>query len=96
MIGMALVIFLLLVTIGIALLLAALIRRSVPREELRTNNEAVVTDLTVIGVIYGVFLAFVIFSLWQQRTVTQDHVETESSQLYLLFRLAREFPAPNL
>ena len=51
MIGMALVIFLLLVIIGIALLLAALIRRSVPREVLRTNNEAVVTYLTVIGVI---------------------------------------------
>jgi hypothetical protein len=94
MIGLALVIFLLIVIIGLALLLAALIRRSVPREVLRTNNEAAVTYLTVIGVIYGVFLAFVIFSLWEQRTAAQDHVETESTQLYVLFRLAREFPAP--
>jgi len=94
MIGLVLIIFLLLVVVGITLLLAALIRRSVPRELLRTNNEAAVTYLTIIGVVYGVFLAFVIFSLWQQRTAAQGHVETESSELYVLFRLAREFPVP--
>jgi hypothetical protein len=94
MIGLVLIVLILLVLVGIVLTLAALIRRSVPREVLRTNNEAAVTYLTVIGVIYGVFLAFVIFSLWEQRTNAQDHVETESSQLYVLFRLAREFPAP--
>jgi len=92
----SLVHFILLLTsvLGVVLLLVTLIRRSVPREVLRTNNEAAVTYLTVIGVIYGVFLAFVIFSLWEQRTNAQDHAETESSQLYVLFRLAREFPAP--
>ena len=51
--------------------------------------------MTIIGVIYGVFLAFVIFSLWEQRTKAQDHLEAESSQPYVLFRLAREFSAPS-
>ena len=87
-------ILLLVAILGITFLLIRFIRRSVPREVLRTNNEAAVTYLTVIGVLYGVFLAFVIFSLWQQRTNAQDHAEAESSQLYVLFRLAREFPAP--
>jgi len=87
-------VLLLVASLGIVLLLVRLIRGSVPHEVLRTDNEAAVTYLTVIGVIYGVFLAFVIISLWQQRTDAQDHVETESSQLYVLFRLAREFPAP--
>ena len=88
------VVLLLVPVLGITLLLAARIRRSVPRELLRTNNDAAVTYLTIIGVIYGVFLAFVILSLWLQRTSAQDHVETESAQLYVLFRLARELPPP--
>jgi hypothetical protein len=49
---LVLLILVLLVILGITPLLAALIRRSVPREVLRTNNEAAVTYLTVIGVMY--------------------------------------------
>jgi Na+-transporting methylmalonyl-CoA/oxaloacetate decarboxylase gamma subunit len=40
MIGLVLIVLILLVLVGIAFTLAALIRRSVPREVLRTNNEA--------------------------------------------------------
>ncbi len=61
---------------------------------LQTNNEAAVVYVTIIGVIYGVFLAFVILALWERRSKAEEHVEAESAQLYVLFRLAREFPAP--
>jgi len=73
-------IFLLVAILGITFLLMRFIRRSVPREVLRTNNEAAVTYLTVIGVLYGVFLAFVIFSLWEQRTNAQDHSLRDGEQ----------------
>ena len=80
--------------VGITLLAAIRIRRSVPTHVLQTNNEAAVVYVTIIGVIYGVFLAFVILALWERRSKAEEHVEAESAQLYVLFRLAREFPAP--
>jgi len=80
--------------VGITLLSAAKIRRSVPKQLLQTNNEAAVVYMAIIGVIYGVFLAFVILALWERRSRAEDHVEAESAQLYVLFRLSREFPAP--
>jgi hypothetical protein len=87
--------FVILVTVlGITLLFATRIRRSVPKHVLQTNNEAAIVYVTIIGVIYGVFLAFVILALWERRSKAEDHVESESAQLYVLFRLAREFPAP--
>ena len=80
--------------VGITLLAAFRIRRSVPKHVLQTNNEAAAVYVAILGVIYGVYLAFVIFALWEQRSRAEEHVETESAQLYVLFRLAREFPAP--
>ena len=80
--------------VGITLLVAIRIRRSVPKHVLQTNNEAAAVYVAILGVIYGVYLAFVIFALWEQRSRAEEHVETESAQLYVLFRLAREFPAP--
>lgn len=86
--------FILVAILGITLFFAMRIRRSVPKHVLQGNNEAAVVYMTIIGVIYGVFLAFVILALWERRTKAEDHVEAESAQLYVLFRLAREFPAP--
>lgn len=80
--------------LGLTLFLATRVRRSVPKHLLESNNEAAIVYVTIIGVIYGVFLAFVILALWERRSKAEDHVEAESAQLYVLFRLVREFPAP--
>ena len=80
--------------VAITLFVATRIRRSFPKHLLQTNNEAAVVYMTLIGVIYGVFLAFVILALWERRSKAEDHVEAESAQLYVLFRLTREFPTP--
>ena len=80
--------------LGMTLFLATRIRRKVPKHLLQTNNDAAVIYVTIIGVIYGVFLAFVIFALWERRSRAEDHVEAESAQLYVLFRLTRELPVP--
>jgi len=87
-------IVILLTVLGITLWVATRIRRTVPKQLLQTNNEAAIVYVTIIGVIYGVFLAFVILALWERRSRAEDHVEAESAQLYVLFRLAREYPAP--
>ena len=92
--GLVYGIVILVAVLGITLLLVYLIRRSVPKHLLQTNNEAAIVYVTIIGVIYGVFLAFVILALWERRSRAEDHVEAESAELYVLFRLAREFPAP--
>jgi len=94
MISLVYGIVILVAVLGITLLLAMRIRRLVPKQLLQTNNEAAVVYVTIIGVIYGVFLAFVILALWEQREKAEDQIEAESAQLYVLFRLARECPAP--
>jgi hypothetical protein len=87
-------VLILVIVLGITLGVATRIRRMFPKQLLQTNNEAAVVYVAILGVIYGVYLAFVIFALWEQRSRAEEHVEAESAQLYVLFRLAREFPAP--
>ena len=92
--GIAVVIVLVVVTVGLTFLLLALIRRMFSQEELEFNNQTVGNYLAIISVVYGVFLAFVILVLWEQRDRADEHVETEAAELNFLFHISLEFPDP--
>ncbi len=64
-----------------------LIRRVVPLERLRTNNEVAGFKFATIGVLYAVLLAFVVIVVWEKFSKADDEVATEAGATAILFRL---------
>jgi hypothetical protein len=71
-----------------------LVRRLVPLEVLRENNEVCGFKLAVLAVAYGVVLAFVVVSQWESFQDTKITVASEANDLAGLFRLAEGLPEP--
>jgi hypothetical protein len=71
-----------------------LVRRLVPLAVLRENNEVCGFMLAVLAVAYGVVLAFVVISQWDDFQGAKLTVETEANHLAAIFRLAQGLPEP--
>lgn len=86
-----------LTVVGGAALLAVvgllLVHRYVWRPE-RDANEVPGFFYAVIGVIYGVMLAFIVLVVWERFAATDEAVTTEAADLVAVFRDTQAFPAP--
>ncbi|MDQ2740745.1 MAG: DUF4239 domain-containing protein, partial [Chloroflexota bacterium] len=58
------------------------------------ENEVAGFLYAVIGVVYGVLLAFVVFAVWEQFNAADQAVTAEAADLVAVFRDTQTFPAP--
>jgi hypothetical protein len=58
------------------------------------ENEVAGFLYAVIGVTYGVLLAFVVLVVWQQYAAADQAITTEAADLVAVFRDTQTFPAP--
>jgi hypothetical protein len=86
-----------LIVVGGASLLAVggllLVRRYVGRPA-RGTNEVPGFLYAVVGVIYGVMLAFIVLVVWERYAATDQAVTTEAADLVTVFRDTQAFPEP--
>ena len=75
-------------------LIVICIRKMVPLKLLKTHHEVAFPIFLQIGVIYGVFLAFVFSIEWGEYIKAQDHIDREATTLLVLMHAAQAFPAP--
>lgn len=65
-----------------------IIRRYVPLERLRTNNEVAGFKFATVGVIYAVLLAFAILIVWERFNQADNDVANEASAASTVIRLS--------
>jgi hypothetical protein len=70
----------------------AIARSVVPQEPLRQGAEAIGGYLQVLGTVYAVLLAFVVFVVWSQFNECRGYVESEANELVDLHRTVSGFP----
>jgi Na+/proline symporter len=65
-----------------------LIRRRVPLEKLRTNNEVAGFMFATIGVLYAVLLAFVVIIVWERFHEAEKALAAEAGHAAAIYRLS--------
>jgi hypothetical protein len=65
-----------------------LIRRRVPLEKLRTNNEVAGFTFATIGVLYAVLLAFVVIIVWERFHEAERALAAEAGHAATIYRLS--------
>jgi len=65
-----------------------LVRRFVPLEALRSNNEVAGFKYAVIGVLYAVLLAFVVIITWERCYDAEKALAVEAGSAATLYRLS--------
>jgi len=71
----------------------AIVRRFVPLERLRSNNEVAGFKFATVGVIYAVLLAFAILVVWERFNQADIGVANEASAAATVFRLTQGLDA---
>jgi hypothetical protein len=78
--------------IGVATLLAMaapiFVRRRVPSERLRINNEVAGFTFATVGVLYAVLLAFAVIIVWEKFSEAEHAAAQEAGAVATLYRLA--------
>ena len=74
------------------LLLTRLIRRRWEYSVLQANNEFAGFMYSMIGLVYGVYLAFTIIAVWEQFSAAEEVVTAEATHLSTLWRDAQAMP----
>jgi hypothetical protein len=64
-----------------------LVRRYVPLDRIRTNNEVAGFKFATIGVIYAVLLAFAVIVVWEKFSGAEDDVAQEAGAAAVMYRL---------
>jgi hypothetical protein len=81
-------------TVGAAILGLLLVRRLVPLDLLQMHHEVGGYIIAVIGTIYAVILAFVVFTVWNQYQITKGAVVAEANGVGDLSRMTKRLPEP--
>jgi len=81
-------------SVAIAVLATYLIRRAIPEDLHKSNNEVAGFMFAGVAVIYGVLLAFIFLVVWQAFIDAQNIVGREANNALNLYRLGQELPEP--
>jgi hypothetical protein len=81
-------------TVGVAILGLLLVRRLVPLDLLQMHHEVGGYIIGVMGTIYAVILAFVVFAVWNQYQIASTAVVAEANSLGDLSRMTKKLPDP--
>jgi len=71
-----------------------LVQRLVPPALRQQHNDVAGFIYAVLGVAYGVLLAFVVIAVWQEYNTAQSTVDSEANELAGVYFLAAQFPEP--
>jgi hypothetical protein len=72
----------------LAMVAPVLVRRRVPTERLRINNEVAGFTFAIVGVLYAVLLAFAVIVVWEKFNEAEHAVAQEAGAAETLYRLA--------
>jgi hypothetical protein len=78
--------------VGVSLCLLLVLRKLWPVEGRRDHNEIVGWQISVIGTIYAVLLAFMLYNVWDNFRAARVNMEQEANRLVNLYRVAEGFP----
>src|SRR3954447_1045753 len=78
----------------IALLGVILVRRTVPLEIQMEQNEVAGFFIAVLGVVYGVLLAFAVILVWEQYADAKTTVETEPNSVVAVYTITPGLSEP--
>ena len=67
-------------------------RRILPHEKLDKYKDLTAIYVNIIGVLYGIFLAFVVVAIWETNDHAKDNIKREANALGNLYRDARGLP----
>lgn len=81
-------------TVGVAILGLLFVRRLVPLDRLQMHHEVGGYIINVMGTVYAVILAFVVFVVWNQYQIANSAVVAEANGLGDLSRMTRRLPEP--
>ena len=76
----------------IAVSLFLLLRRTVDFRRLEQHNDVAGFIYSVVGIVYGVLLAFVVIVVWQHHAATERAVASEADSIIQIYRDADAFP----
>src|SRR4051812_37915502 len=71
-----------------------LLRRNVDFRRLEQHNDVAGFIYSVIGVIYGVLIAFIVVVVWEHHTAAEQAVQNEANAVIQIYRDAEAFPDP--
>jgi len=74
------------VCVGLVLVLTRLVRRRFHYTVMEPNNEFAGFMYSMIGLVYGVYLAFTIIAVWEQFSVAEEVTTAEATHLSELWR----------
>jgi len=77
----------------VALVLLARVTRK--RHRMRGTPDIEPTYITTVGTLYGIFIAFMIFTVWNQYNDARQAIEKEANAVVDVRRLARGLSEPN-
>jgi uncharacterized protein DUF4239 len=77
------------ISVALALILTRLVRRRVQYTALEANNEFAGVMYSMIGLVYGVYLAFTIIAVWEQFSAAEEVATAEATHLSALWRDAQ-------
>jgi|SRR5208282_883252 len=70
------------------------VRRLVPLDRLQMNHEVAAVSFGVLGVFYGLVLAFVIVAAWEQSNQANAYTREEATSLFNVYKLGAGFSEP--
>ena len=76
-------------TTFLAMLGPAIVRRYVPLERLKTNNEVAGFQFAAVAVLYAVLLAFSVIVVWERFSDAETNVAKEASAAATIYRLSQ-------
>jgi hypothetical protein len=71
-----------------------LMRRKIDFRRLERHNDVAGFIYAVIGVIYGVLIAFIVIVVWERHTVIEQAIQDEANVVMQIYRDASAFPSP--
>jgi hypothetical protein len=81
------------VAAGLAMLL--LFRRCFPARRFARSNEAVSTFSQVVGTVYAVIMAFMLYTVWTGYQTAAANADREAQSMVNLYQLAGQLPEPD-
>src|SRR4051794_18913313 len=92
MLGLALNLVVLALTVAASMLFMATLNRFWPREKRQVHNDLIGWQLNIIGTTYAVILGFMLYTVWTDFGAANLNVDLEASALRNVYRLAEGLP----
>jgi hypothetical protein len=81
-------------SVALVIILLLVVRRRWPAERLQRSNAVASAYSQVIGTIYAVIMAFMLYAVWVNYGEAHNNAEREANVLVSIFRMADGLPSP--